>query len=88
MFPEKPKNSPKPQRSNSRGLLIALIALPLPITLLMNQRLPSAQFIDMLLIGMMLCCTLYLLYQGIIWLLMTIFQAWHEDNGEDNIEQS
>ena len=83
MFPEKPKNSPKPRQINTRGLLIALIMLPLPVTILLNQRVPTAQYMDMLLIGVMLCCTLYLLYQGLVWLLVTLFQV-----ADDGIEKS
>ena len=83
MFPEKPKNSPKPQRINIRGLLVALMVLPLPVTILLNQRVPTAQYMDMLLIGVMLCCTLYLLYQGLVWLLAMLFQV-----ADDGIEKS
>ena len=83
MFPEKPKNSPKPRKVNIRGLLIALMVLPLLITVLLNQRVPTAQYVDMLLIGVMLCCTLYLLYQGLVWLLAMLFQVV-----DDGIEES
>lgn len=75
MFPEKPKRTLYPRRAGLRWLLIALIGLPVPATVLANRRLDSAQLIDILLIGVMLCCTLYLLYQAILWLLMALVQA-------------
>jgi hypothetical protein len=83
MFPEKPKNSLKPRQINRRGFFITLMVLPLLITILLNQHVPTAQFVDMLLIGVMLCCTLHLIYQGLLWLLVTLFQ-----DADDGIDQS
>lgn len=82
MFPEKPKHSATPRRTNARWLLIILMSLPLPATILMNRRLPTSQIVDMMLIGIMLCCVVYLLYQGIMWMLAMVFRVTDESSIE------
>lgn len=72
MIPEKRKRSQKHRVPNvyGRGLLLVVL---LSMTLLpLRERLGAAQLLDVLLIGIMLCCTLYLLYQGSLWLLAQI----------------
>ena len=85
MFPEKPKRQSKSRFINVRWLLIAILALPLPMTIYFNRRVDTSQFVDMLLIGFMLCCTLYIVYQAVVWLLSGGRAQMSEDT---NIEQS
>ena len=84
MFPEKPKRTPRKQRAPIRWLLIALLGLPIPVTLLFSRRVQNAQLVDMLLIGIMLCCTVYLLYQGALWMMSVGLEA--EDDDRDSVQ--
>lgn len=79
MFPEKPKRQPKKRHFNLSWLLIAILALPLPLTVLSNRRVETGHFVDMLLIGFMLCCAIYILYQGVIWVLRAGSDSLEDD---------
>lgn len=74
LYPEKPKRTIiEPivrQRPYMRwfGLLLALLfGLPIPVLLLL--RYDQEGTTDMLWMGVMICSALYILYQGMLWLL-------------------
>lgn len=72
-FPEKPKRTDTPRRTFSRTtrliafLTAAAVGLPMSIAVL-SQR-SSDMMLDMLLLGVMICCSFYLTYQGVRWLI-------------------
>lgn len=88
MYPEKPKRTviepetqPRAYRKWLGLFLAAIIGLPVPVLLLLRHD--QARTVDMLLLGVMICSALYILYQGMLWL---ISQLSDEDLSELPIE--
>ena len=79
MFPEKQKHRPRLWQLRLRYLLVSLMILPLLFSLSNNRRLNGEQVVDVILIGIMLCCTIVLVNQGILWVIETAIRS--EING-------
>lgn len=79
MYPEKPKrDDEKPKRSSQQGwqapirLILALLIL-VPSLFFLLARFNQEQFIDMILLTMMITLTVYLCYELMRQLLTTVF---------------